>query len=121
VTTFRFTVMDDLGYEVTHTMPGKYEVCPRCEGSGKHDHPAFSNGITQEEFDEDPDFREAYFEGHYDVTCEECRGLRVVVEPDEAALNAEMKAALEQHRAAEAEEARERAWERRNRALGIEY
>ena len=53
-------------------------VCPRCAGTGVHDPEAFSNGFTQEELDEDLDFQESYFSGHYDVFCTECNGLRVI-------------------------------------------
>jgi hypothetical protein len=65
------------GYEV----PAVFEVCGRCDGHGKHDHPAFSNGITFDEWNgpgwsyED---QETYLSGGYDVQCEECKGDRVV-------------------------------------------
>lgn len=62
-------------------LPGKYRVCPRCDGEGKHVNPAIdANGISPQEFDEDPDFREAYFSGAYDIKCEECKGERVLPE-----------------------------------------
>jgi len=67
------------------TIPGKYEVCPRCDGSGKHVNPAIDgNGLSSEDFAEDPDFKEAYFSGAYDVICSECHGKRVVPIPDVA-------------------------------------
>ena len=63
--------------------PCRYEVCPRCEGEGKHVNPSIDgNGLTQSDFDEDPQFREDYFSGMYDVTCYECHGNRVVPELD---------------------------------------
>jgi hypothetical protein len=68
-------------------LPTRKEVCPRCRGEGKHDHPAFSNGISQEEFEEDPDFADNYHAGVYDVQCTECNGLRVVDVIDEAELD----------------------------------
>lgn len=43
-------------------------VCPRCDGRGKHDHPAF----------------------YYDVKCEECGGNNVVEVPDENRMSAEL-------------------------------
>lgn len=56
-----------------------YEVCPTCEGHGKHVNPSIdSNGLTAEDFEEDPDFREEYMSGSYDVTCYQCGGKRVV-------------------------------------------
>lgn len=68
---------------VVVTLPTKFAVCSRCDGTGVHDNPAFSDGITPEQFDEDPDFKEAYFSGRYDVRCEVCDGLRVESVPDE--------------------------------------
>jgi hypothetical protein len=119
---YTFEMVDDEGDEIQVTLPGKYEVCPRCEGTGTHDHPAFENGITSSEWAEwDDDDREHYMRGHYDVQCSRCKGLRVVCCPDEECLTAEQKQQLEQHRADQYAEAQERAWERRNRALGIEY
>jgi hypothetical protein len=73
---------DDEGLSHDRKLLARYAVCDRCRGEGVHDHPAFSNGITPEQFDEDPDFREEYMNGRYDVTCTECKGLRVVLVPD---------------------------------------
>lgn len=59
--------------------PGTYlwAICPRCEGEGKVDHPAFSNGITSGEWaDWDQDDRDSYMGGAYDVACG-CEGGRV--------------------------------------------
>jgi hypothetical protein len=64
-------------------LPGKYEVCPRCEGRGSIVNPSVDgNGISPEQFAEDPDFEEAYFSGVYDIHCPECEGKRVVAVPD---------------------------------------
>lgn len=66
--------------ETTTEFPAHAEVCSRCNGKGKHDHPAFANGITGSEWSEwDQDEREGYMSGRYDVTCEECNGKRVVL------------------------------------------
>lgn len=80
-------------------LPAKYEVCPTCRGNGKHVNPAIDgNGLTQEDFDEQgPDFREDYMSGVYDVTCQECKGLRVVLVPDREQLTAEQLEAYEKH------------------------
>lgn len=75
----------------------KFEVCPRCEGKGVHDHPAFSNGISTEDFDADPDFEEAYWQGAYDVRCTECKGKRVVKVPDFDSLTQEEQEAWDDH------------------------
>jgi hypothetical protein len=68
---------DGTGDEIE--LPAVYGVCPRCQGRGTHVNPAIDgNGLTREDFDEDPDFEESYFRGDYDVQCYECRGKRVV-------------------------------------------
>ncbi len=69
------------------SLPGKMEVCERCEGKGVHDHPAFSNGFTSDEMHEaGPDFQEEYMAGHYDVTCSECKGEKVNLVIDSAVI-----------------------------------
>lgn len=62
-----------------------FVICSCCNGHGKVDNPAFSNGFTAEEWN-DPDFaddyddadgktsRDRYLEGFYDVHCPECKG-----------------------------------------------
>ncbi len=63
----------------TLLLPGVNKVCDRCGGTGKHVNPSIdSHGISPEEFNEDPDFRESYFSGVYDITCEACAGEKVV-------------------------------------------
>lgn len=63
-------------------IPCKMQVCPTCEGKGTHVNPAIDeNGISQETFDQDPDFEQAYHAGQYDVVCFQCGGLRVVPWP----------------------------------------
>ena len=65
-------------------LPAKCIVCPRCGGQGKHVNPAIDGqGLSQEDFDQDPDFAEGYFSGRYDVRCEECSGEKVLHVPDE--------------------------------------
>lgn len=57
----------------------EYAVCGTCDGRGTHVNPSIdAHGISSDEFDDDPDFRENYFNGMYDVTCYECYGKRVV-------------------------------------------
>lgn len=65
------------------TLPMKYEVCPTCNGKGRHVNPSIdAHGITAEEWDRDWDYedREMYLNGSYDVTCYECNGTNVVPE-----------------------------------------
>jgi hypothetical protein len=78
-------------------LPGRFVVCPRCAGRGSHDHPAFSHGISPEEFQEDPEFAEQYRAGAFDVTCSECEGQRVVPEVAEECLDAEQRALWDRH------------------------
>jgi RecJ-like exonuclease len=95
-------------------LPAKFEVCPRCEGTGSHVNPAIDgNGLTRDDFDEDPDFAEAYFAGDYDVRCEECKGRRVVTVFDPARATPEQRALWERHERAEAEARAEERSERR--------
>lgn len=68
-------------------LPAKRVVCPRCDGSGVHDHPSFSNGVSGLD---DPDFAKEYFRGTYDVRCEECDGKNIVLVVDEDALAPKM-------------------------------
>jgi hypothetical protein len=64
-------------------LPAKAEVCYRCNGKGVHDHEAFSNGITSDDWAQwDYDERDAYQRGDYDVTCTVCDGRRVTLIPD---------------------------------------
>jgi hypothetical protein len=54
-------------------------ICPVCDGEGKTVNPDIdANGLTREDFDEDPDFAEDYRSGLYDITCAACNGQRVV-------------------------------------------
>ena len=65
-------------------LPTKKAVCHGCSGKGTHVNRAIDgNGLTQEDFDADPDFEESYFRGDYDVRCETCHGANVVDEIDE--------------------------------------
>ena len=74
------TVYDsDEDAEFETEVPFKYEVCPTCEGKGKHVNPSIDcNGLSAEDFYEDPDFAEEYMEGRYDVECYCCGGKKVV-------------------------------------------
>jgi len=56
-------------------------VCPTCKGTGSHVNPSIDgNGLTFEDFQDDPDFEESYFNGDYDVTCRDCNGNNVIDE-----------------------------------------
>lgn len=84
--------------EETHEVPGKYCVCPECEGTGY----TLCDGMkghayTQEEFDEafDEEAKEQYFTrgGIYDQPCKTCKGKNVVMVPNVAACNEEQNGA----------------------------
>lgn len=60
-------------------VPAKWEVCGTCDGKGSHINPSIdSHGLSREDFDEDPDFAEAYHRGDYDQPCNECNGRTTV-------------------------------------------
>lgn len=84
--TITITLEDDDGNEVEHELPAEYTVCPCCRGNGSIVNPNVDgNGLTQEDFDQNPGFFEDYMGGVYDVSCPECRGERVVQVIDERA------------------------------------
>lgn len=51
-------------------LPWKWEICDRCHGNGTHVNPAVDGWSRNDEWVDD-DFVEGYFEGRYDVRCEE--------------------------------------------------
>ena len=55
------------------------------------------NGLSESDFDADPDFKEAYFAGAYDVPCEVCGGRRVEAVVDVESLSAENKVHWEKY------------------------
>ncbi len=108
----RYTENDE---EETVLFPAKNIVCYTCDGKGTTVNPAIDgNGLTQEDFDEDPDFRENYFSGVYDVQCRTCKGQRVIAQIDRAACNRNprLRRLLKLKEKAEAEMARDDASER---------
>ena len=112
---FAFVLYSSAGNEHAFSVPGKFEVCPRCDGTGKHDHPAFSNGITSSEWnghDWDDESRESYLRGTYDVQCTECDGKRVVIEPNLTACSRKQLALLHLFEAAERQHQHENNQER---------
>jgi len=73
-------------------VPAKYEVCGTCNGKGSHVNPSIdSNGLSAEDFAEDRDFEEMYFSGGFDVSCNECKGNKVVPEVNWDSLTQEEK------------------------------
>ncbi len=81
--TITFVVENNEGEETQHVLSAEYTVCPTCKGQGKVVNPSIDeHGITQEDFDQDPDFREEYCRGAYDIRCPQCSGNNVVLVPD---------------------------------------
>lgn len=78
----------------------RWAICERCDGHGHHDHPAFSNGFTSDEWSQmDSDERDDYLGGRYDVPCSECGGAGKVQEPIPGTLTfAELRQIAEQRR-----------------------
>ncbi len=101
--TITLTIVDEeTEEELEVEFPAKFEVCGTCDGKGSHVNPSIdSEGITADEFAEDPDFEESYFAGHYDQTCNECDGLRVVPEVDEEKLSDAQKVQFKAWQSAE--------------------
>lgn len=106
--------------EVSLVLPARFDVCETCDGHGSHVNPSIDDqGLTAEDFAEDPDFEEDYRSGTYDVPCYECQGLRVVPRVDEEKVekgSEELKLAFKKWQEALQEEdayRRERESERR--------
>lgn len=76
---------DDLyDKETTLTVPAHYEVCPSCHGEGHHDRRDIDTSLLVDGMMEDGDYEgiDEYFDGGYDVLCDECHGRNVVLVPD---------------------------------------
>ena len=71
-------------YYEDRELPCKWVACPVCDGKGTHVNPSIDCcGITAEDFDEDPDFREDYMAGVYEQTCNRCNGRTTIQDVDE--------------------------------------
>jgi len=112
-TRIEFTTFTDAGDELEISIAAKFALCPRCRGAGSHVNPAIDgNGISPEEFRQDPDFEEAYFRGDYDVACHRCQGEKVIKIVDRERAKPEDLKLFDEHEREladlEAEEAAER-------------
>lgn len=91
------------------SLNAKYEVCDTCNGRGKTVNPSIDgNGISSDQFDEDPEFARSYFRGDYDVTCRTCEGKRVVLVVDEENNPADLLKKYEEYEHDRYADARER-------------
>ena len=62
--------------------PAEFRVCECCGGEGAVVNPSIdSHGLSSQEFDEDPDFREDYLRGAFDISCPHCHGRNVTLFP----------------------------------------
>lgn len=103
----------DEGDEVTEQVHMRFEVCDLCDGRGKVANPSIDcGGLTREDFDEDPDFRESYMSGRYDISCPQCHGKRVHAVLDERATQPELLTRIQTKQREDAAFARECAAER---------
>ena len=104
-------IPDDEGMD--RRLPATYEVCEACRGRGKRVNPAIDGFSTMDECAQDEEFMEDYLSGVYDVICDECEGLRVVLVFDEARATPEQISAYEAHQREEWEYRRMAEMERR--------
>ena len=94
--TVEVSYYDEEGDELSATLPVTFEVCSTCNGRGSHVNPSIDcNGLTSDDFRDDPDFEEEYFSGSYDVSCYECGGRRVSPVIDDIGLDAEQREVVE--------------------------
>ena len=116
--TFKFTMCNEEGDEDDYTLPGQYIICHNCQGKGTHVNRAIDgNGISPEEFAEDPDFFDEYMAGTYDVSCEnKCDNGKIIVPIDADNMSDEQKKLLlllEAHEMDEHLYRQECEWERK--------
>lgn len=87
--TFEAMAFNGVTYEIR--LKTRFEVCGQCKGKGVRVNPSIdSEGLTFEDFQNDPDFEESYFSGVYDIKCDHCDGKRVTEEIDENAVSPEV-------------------------------
>lgn len=85
----------------------KWVICNCCEGNGKVENPAFSNGFTSSEWREmHVDEQTNYMAGDYDVQCQACQALGRVQVPNVAAMTFSEKRLLVIERRSAYEQAR---------------
>ena len=78
-------------------LPTKWAVCSVCHGEGKHVNPSIDcNGLTADDFAEDPELAENYYAGAYDVDCHRCGGRTTERVVDWDRLTDEQRKAYEQ-------------------------
>lgn len=54
-------------------------ICLMCEGEGTVVDPNVDScGLSDQDFDDDPEFKNAYFDGAYDIKCPTCKGSKII-------------------------------------------
>ncbi|WP_459606120.1 hypothetical protein, partial [Enterobacter hormaechei] len=97
----------------------KYIICHQCEGHGTMENPAFENGFTQSEMAEwEPEMREKYFAGAFDVRCDVCAGDGKLSVPNVAAMSFSERRVLAARRRDERLQAADERLSRQERAMG---
>ncbi|EDK6360146.1 TPA: hypothetical protein OHN49_004963 [Escherichia coli] len=97
----------------------KYIICHQCEGHGTMENPAFENGFTQSEMAEcEPEMREKYFAGAFDVRCNVCAGDGKLSVPNVAAMSFSERRVLAARRRDERLQAADERLSRQERAMG---
>jgi len=65
-----------------YTLQIRRIICSLCHGYGKVINPSIDcNGLTQEDFDQEPGFEDDYNIGMYDITCPQCKGKNIEIIP----------------------------------------
>ena len=95
-----WSICEETGEEVKITveMPARWVVCEECQGSGTELYGSLKgHAFTMDEMNEDPEFRENYFGGAYDVQCSRCKGRTTVPALYREGMTDEQKAMMETH------------------------
>ena len=84
-------------------LPLRWEVCPVCEGRGEHVNPSIDAGGLSAEDLSDPDFREDYMNGVFNIPCNHCGGRTTVQVVDRDRCDPEHLKAYDEQQRADAE------------------
>jgi len=108
--------------EVTLRLPAIFELCDLCSGSGSVVNPSQdASGLSEEDFERDPDFEEEYKSGRYDITCPQCRGKRVIPVINYEGLSVEQKKKFDDYQREQAEAAADAESDRRTYMAEMGY
>lgn len=112
--TIKADVLTKRGNSFEVELPSKRIVCDECGGEGTELRGSLKGHVVSDESLSDPDFRQSYFGGDYDVPCSCCEGKRVIDVVDEENLTPKMAdrywRAVEDKRRSDAEYAAEQRY-----------